>query len=229
MVRGNLRGPTLRGAIAFCCGVAFLVSVPMIMRTIVILRDFPKLFGYDQGVLGAVIGLESFRRDFDNPSSNLEGMIASIYDIGCFVGAIVAFVTADRLGRKGSINVGSWIMVVGTILQTSANEKIQMIISRIITGIGNGMNTVNAPIWQAESFKSHNRGASLKLFITNNILTSKGYAHHPECPHRLWSPPQHIHGSSQSASRTLIVWMAMAHCLPRCVRCPNYPDPTIPA
>ena len=28
MVRGNLRGGTLRGAIAFCCGAAFLVDIP---------------------------------------------------------------------------------------------------------------------------------------------------------------------------------------------------------
>ena len=117
-----------------------------------------KLFGYDQGVLGAVIGLQSFRNEFDNPSANLEGIIAAIYDIGCLVGAIVAFLTADRFGRRGSLKMGCWIMVVGTILQTAATESVQLIIGRIITGIGNGINTVNVPIWQAESFKSHNRG-----------------------------------------------------------------------
>ena len=96
------------------------------------------MFGYDQGVLGAVIGLDSFRKTFKDPNPNLEGIIAAIYDIGCFVGAIVAFLTADKLGRKGSITVGTWIMVVGTILQTASFEKVQIIISRIITGIGNG-------------------------------------------------------------------------------------------
>lgn len=90
----------------------------------------------------------------------MEGIIAGIYDLGCFAGCILAFLTADRFGRKGSITVGSWIMVVGTILQTSASERIQMIISRMVTGIGNGMNTVNVPIWQSESFKAHNRGVS---------------------------------------------------------------------
>ena len=105
-----------------------------------------------------MIGLPSFRREYNDPDRNLEGIIAAIYDIGCFVGAILAFCTADRWGRKGSIIWGSWIMVVGTILQTSATEKVQMILSRIITGIGNGVNTVNVPIWQAESFKSQNRG-----------------------------------------------------------------------
>lgn len=111
--------------------------------------------------MGAVIGLPSFRDEFDNPDSILEGIIASFYDLGCFFGAIVAFLTADRWGRKGSIAWGSWIMVVGTILQTSSTEKIQMTISRVLTGIGNGINTVNVPIWQAESFKSQNRGVRL--------------------------------------------------------------------
>ncbi|KAL8789539.1 MAG: hypothetical protein Q9195_006766 [Heterodermia aff. obscurata] len=145
MVKGHLTGSALRGTIAGVCGVAFL------------------LFGYDQGVLGAVIGLPSFRKEFNNPNRNLEGIIAGIYDIGCFIGAIVAFLTADRFGRKGSIMWGSWIMVVGTILQTSATENVQMILSRTITGIGNGINTVNVPIWQAESFKSNNRGAMLVI------------------------------------------------------------------
>ena len=115
--------------------------------------------------MGAVIGLPSFREEFNDPDRNLEGIIAGIYDIGCFVGAIVAFVTADRLGRKGSIVWGSWIMVVGTILQTSATEKIQMIISRLLTGVGNGINTVNVPIWQAESFKSQNRGVCCRSVL----------------------------------------------------------------
>ena len=59
-------------------------------------------------------------------------------------------------------------MVVGTILQTSANERVQLIVARIVTGIGNGINTVNVPVWQAESFKSHNRGVSVcnKSIIT---------------------------------------------------------------
>ena len=49
-------------------------------------------------------------------------------------------------------------MVIGTILQASATGSVQLIIARIVTGVGNGINTVNVPVWQAESFKSHNRG-----------------------------------------------------------------------
>lgn len=131
-----------------------------------------QLFGYDQGVLGAVIGLDSFRKEFNDPNPTLEGIIAAIYDIGCFLGALLAFVTADYFGRKGSVMWGTWIMVVGTILQTSATESVQMILSRVVTGIGNGMNTVNVPIWQSESFKSHNRGAML---IIQSALIALGH------------------------------------------------------
>ncbi|KAL6721735.1 hypothetical protein ACLMJK_000840 [Lecanora helva] len=153
-ITGGLTGPSLRGAIAAVCGVAFL------------------LFGYDQGVLGAVLGLPSFRATFDNPSTNLEGIIAAIYDIGCLVGAIVAFLTADRFGRKGSITRGCWIMTIGTIFQTAANGSVTLIIGRIVTGIGNGINTVAVPIWQAESFKSHNRGA---LLVIQSALIAFGH------------------------------------------------------
>lgn len=110
-----------------------------------------------------MIGLPSFRRDFDNPSTKVEGVIAAIYDIGCLVGAVIAFLTADRFGRKGSIMWGCWIMIFGTICQTASVSSMQLIVSRVITGIGNGINTVNVPIWQAESFKSHNRGVRVCL------------------------------------------------------------------
>lgn len=73
-----LSGTRLRMAIAATCGSAFL------------------LFGYDQGVFGAVVSLPSFREQFDEPSPNLEGIMAAIYDIGCFVGCIVAFLGAER-------------------------------------------------------------------------------------------------------------------------------------
>ena len=87
--------------------------------------------------------------------------MASIYSLGCLFGAIVAFLMADSLGRKGSVGFGSWVVLIGTILQTSTTGKTQMIVSRFISGIGIGMITVNVPIWQAESFKSHNRGVCI--------------------------------------------------------------------
>ena len=150
-----------------------------IEASVFILTSCFQLFGYDQGVLGAVLSLPSFRKTFNNPDENLEGIFASIYDIGCFFGALVAFFTAERFGRKGSLMWGTWIMVVGTILQTAAFEKVQMILSRIVTGIGNGINTCAVPMWQAESFRSHNRGvsSSISIMCFLSLLISSLYRH----------------------------------------------------
>ncbi len=119
------------------------------------------------------MGLETFQRDFGHPSASLIGIIASIYSIGCLFGAILAFVTADRLGRKGSIKYGSWIALIGTVLQASACEIVQLSASRLILGVGIGLITVNVPIWQAESFNSHNRGVRTDSHFIRKISWGK--------------------------------------------------------
>ena len=78
--------------------------------------------------------------DLNGPTkTNLLSIITSIYDVGCFFGAIVAFTIGERLGRKKTILIGTTIMAVGCILQTSAFSPAQMIVARIISGVGNGM------------------------------------------------------------------------------------------
>lgn len=41
-------------------------------------------------------------------------------------------------------------MVIGAILQASSYGLAQFIIGRIVTGIGNGLNTSTVPTWQSE-------------------------------------------------------------------------------
>jgi MFS family permease len=60
--------------------------------------------------------------------------VTAIYDIGCFIGAIVAFTIGESLGRKKSIMVGTTIMAVGTILQASSFSLAQMFVGRIVLG-----------------------------------------------------------------------------------------------
>jgi len=62
----------------------------------------------------------------------LLGTVTAIYDIGCFFGALLAFIIGDPLGRKNSILVGTTIMSVGAILQISAFSVPQMIVGRYV-------------------------------------------------------------------------------------------------
>lgn len=67
-------------------------------------------------------------------NTNKFSIVASIYPVGCAVGAIVAFTIGEQLGRKKCILIGTSIMTVGAILQTSSFSFAQMLVGRIVTG-----------------------------------------------------------------------------------------------
>lgn len=60
--------------------------------------------------------------------------VTAIYDVGCFLGAILAFTVGERLGRRKALLLGSTIMAVGAILQTTSFSLPQMFVGRIISG-----------------------------------------------------------------------------------------------
>ncbi|KAK3110746.1 hypothetical protein LTR53_014657 [Teratosphaeriaceae sp. CCFEE 6253] len=64
-------------------------------------------------------------------------------------------------------------MSIGAILQITTYSVAQMIVGRIIAGIGNGMNTATAPPWQAETSKASWRG---KLIVIELILNIAGFS-----------------------------------------------------
>ncbi|GAB7345827.1 hypothetical protein MBLNU457_4084t1 [Dothideomycetes sp. NU457] len=146
------------------------------------------LFGYDQGVMGGLLTLPVFLNQFPeindkNPppgvsashTSTIQGISVASYNLGCFAGAVATIWLGDRLGRKRMIITGSAIMVVGAILQCSAFQLGQLVVGRIITGIGNGMNTSTVPTWQSETSKSHRRGQLVMVegaLITGGIMIS---------------------------------------------------------
>ncbi|CAI7673434.1 unnamed protein product [Penicillium manginii] len=133
------------------------------------------LFGYDQGVFSGVVVTPDFLQvhDLVGPSkTTVLSTVAAIYDIGCFFGAILAFTVGERLGRKKSILLGTVIMAVGTILQASSYSLPQMFVGRIVLGLGNGINTATAPIWQTETAQAKWRG---KLVILDLGLNVGGY------------------------------------------------------
>lgn len=97
------------------------------------------MFGYDQGVLSALITLQSWQEVFplmtpretpndlcwidgdrSNPDpnqctgdANLQAFAIAIYQIGCFLGAVVILFYGEKWGRKPSTFWGSLIMIIG--------------------------------------------------------------------------------------------------------------------
>lgn len=105
--------------------------------------------------------------------TDLTGTVVAIYDIGCFFGAVTAAWLGEVLGRKKTVLVGTTIMTVGAILQISSYSVAQMIVGRIVAGIGNGLNTATAPVWQTETSQIKWRG---KLVVIELILNIAGFS-----------------------------------------------------
>lgn len=68
--------------------------------------------------------------------TSLLGTVTAIYDIGCFFGAVIAAWLGEKIGRRKTVLVGTSVMTVGAILQISSYSTAQMIVGRIIAGIG---------------------------------------------------------------------------------------------
>jgi MFS family permease len=92
------------------------------------------LFGYDQGVFGGIIITPDFLHTMGDPNPTLQGTIVSLYDIGCFAGALSAFAFGEHTGRKNAFLIGVTIMSIGAIIQTCSFGVAQMIVGRLITG-----------------------------------------------------------------------------------------------
>lgn len=134
------------------------------------------LFGYDQGVFGGVIVTPDFLKvhNLVGPTkTSLLGTVVALYDIGCFFGAVIAVWLGEILGRKKTVLVGTTIMSIGAILQICSFSVAQMIVGRIVAGIGNGINTATAPVWQTETSQMKWRG---KLVVIELILNIGGFS-----------------------------------------------------
>lgn len=125
------------------------------------------LFGYDQGVLGGLLTGRPFQSRFPSLTTNstLRGFTVAVYELGCAAGAVFAFFCGDRLGRRQCIMLGMLVLSLGAILQFMVRPPLsrssaaprssptltlslaqsyslaQLIVGRIVTGLGNGLNT----------------------------------------------------------------------------------------
>ena len=156
----KVRGSLLSGATLNYC-IGFIASCGFLM------------FGYDQGVLSALLTLDDFQKDIplmtprqksnalcwlddertipdlDNctGSPNTQAAGVAIYQIGCFLGAVVILFYGETWGRKSSTFWGSAIMILGTIMQAAAMEYGLFCAGRVVGGIGNGMVTSSKPLF----------------------------------------------------------------------------------
>ena len=124
----------------------------------------------DTDYLGGVVVTKDFLDTLNlNNNATLLGTVTAIYDVGCLFGAVIAMIWGEKWGRKLSIIYGTTVMSIGALLQITAYSVPQMIVGRIVAGLGNGINTSTAPVWQGETSQAKWRGRLIVIELTLNI------------------------------------------------------------
>ncbi|KAF4995208.1 hypothetical protein FDECE_12880 [Fusarium decemcellulare] len=85
----------------------------------------------------------------------------------------MTFFIGGRLGRRPTLWVAMFTLIIGATLQTAAYGVPQMIVGRIVAGVGVGIDTATVPMYQAELCKSDVRG---RLVTTEVLFTALGIA-----------------------------------------------------
>ncbi|TVY83417.1 Sugar transporter STL1 [Lachnellula suecica] len=124
------------------------------------------LIGYDNGLMGGLIDATAFTNTFDHPSATITGLIVAIYEVGCFLGAVATSIFGESLGRKKSIGIGVVVMIIGAILQASSYGRPQMIVARVVSGVGMGWINSTVPVFQAEFSPKATRGLYVCMQLT---------------------------------------------------------------
>lgn len=130
------------------------------------------------GIITEPMFLQEFpSMDAKNKSGAIQALVVAIYEVGCLIGALGIVAFGDKIGRRRAVLMGATIMLIGAIIQTSSfgPSLAQLIVGRIVTGVGNGMNTSSIPVYQSEMAPPKTRGF-LVLFegalITGGIVVS---------------------------------------------------------
>ena len=126
------------------------------------------LFGYDQGIMGVIVADDRWVSLRKPANSWVTGAIISLYDIGCFVGAMSVGILADACGRERTLSLASVVFIIGAILQCASYSITQITIGRIVLGYGVGACAAGVPLYVTEIAPATIRGRIIG--ITQMIL-----------------------------------------------------------
>ncbi len=119
------------------------------------------LFGYDQGVSAGALG--GIQKSF-GASTTMIQIITSWVTLGALVGALVAGVLADKIGRRVTILLAAALFTVGALFEALAPNTTVLIIGRLIVGFGVGVASVAAPLYAAEQAPTRLRGRFVSIY-----------------------------------------------------------------
>ncbi|KAH8646769.1 general substrate transporter [Xylariales sp. PMI_506] len=160
------------------------------------------LFGFDTGVVGAVVALSSFKEEFGLSTSAAAAAAASsniiaLLNAGAFFGSLFPPFLSRFLGRRSLVAIAGFFLLLGGVLQTAASGTLALMYAgRVIAGLGVGLISNVAPVFVAEAAPKQYRGVMMGLFemflVTGGMIaywTTYGCSLHLPVSSKQWRVP----------------------------------------
>lgn len=76
----------------------------------------------------------------------------------------------EYLGRRRAIFLGCTVLIIRAAIQTSSYGILQLIVGRIVTALGNGINTSTIPVWHSETTTAKARSRAVCVELAINLF-----------------------------------------------------------
>jgi MFS family permease len=76
--------------------------------------------GYDGSMLNGLQALDTWNLTFHRPSGSILGLLSASYPLGAVISTPVSAFISDKFGRRWSVFIGSFIMIIGVVLQAAS-------------------------------------------------------------------------------------------------------------
>jgi MFS family permease len=114
---------------------------------------------YGLAIIGSTVGQPNFYSYFNlavagepgyDHTTNMIGALNGVNSAGAIAGCLSQAWSADKYGRKRTMQIGSVILIVGGALCAGAVDMAMFLVGRFIAGMGSGVLACVVPIYQAE-------------------------------------------------------------------------------
>lgn len=118
------------------------------------------LFGYDTAVINGAIG---FLEQHFHLTPAMVGWAASSALLGCVIGVSFAGAFSDWLGRKKTLVLAGVLFLVSSIGTAIPQTLAQLVVFRILAGVGVGIASMASPMYIAEVTPARIRGRMVSV------------------------------------------------------------------
>ncbi|KAI8224000.1 Lactose permease [Colletotrichum sp. SAR 10_99] len=120
--------------------------------------------GFDSSMMNSLQAVESWFEYFGRPNSSRLGLLNAMYSLGALMAIPFVPIASNYLGRRRTILLGSWIMVLGAGLQAGSRNQDMFLASRWVLGFGIPFAIINASSLLGELSYAKERPIMTSLF-----------------------------------------------------------------